>query len=207
MRSGVPGLPCTVPRLFLGFLAAGVVVAVAVGLTGCQATRAGYASAPYRVVRTDGKVEVRDYPELRLAETPMGGDDFMRLFGYISRGNSGNEKIAMTTPVFMAEPAGSTRTMAFVLPEGLATPPSPTDSAVANRRMGPGRFAVLRFRGSRQGPEGEAAMRLRTWIRTQGLATTGVPTFAYFDPPWTPGFLRRNEVMIPLAEPAIDPLR
>ena len=166
-------------------------VAVVVGLTGCQATRAGYASAPYRVVRTDGKVEVRDYPELRLAETPMGGDDFMRLFGYI----------------FMAEPAGATRTMAFVLPEGLATPPSPTDSAVDIRRMGPGRFAVLRFRGSRQGPEGEAAMRLRTWIRTQGLATTGVPTFAYFDPPWTPGFLRRNEVMIPLADPALDPLR
>ncbi len=184
-----------------------MVVAGVVGLTGCQATRAGYASAPYRVVRTDGKVQVRDYPELRLAETPMGGDDFMRLFRYISRGNSGDQKIAMTTPVFMAEPAGSTRTMAFVLPEGLATPPSPTNSAVAIRRMGPGRFAVLRFRGSRQGPEGEAATRLRDWTRVQGLATTGAPTFAYFDPPWTPGFLRRNEVMIPLAEPATDSVR
>ena len=191
-----------------------LIVTAALGLmvAGCKALRSGYETAPYRVVRTDGAFELRDYPALMVVKTrmgPNGGADgsFNRLFRFITGNNDAGRKISMTTPVFMTEPAGSTRTMAFVLPEGLATPPSPTNSAVAIRRMGPGRFAVLRFRGSQQGPDGEAATRLRAWTRTQGLATTGVPTFAYFDPPWTPGFLRRNEVMIPLAEPTTDPLR
>jgi hypothetical protein len=33
------------------------------------------------------------------------------------------------------------------------------------------------------------------------LVATGEPVFAYYDPPWTPGFMRRNEVMIPVASP------
>jgi hypothetical protein len=28
------------------------------------------------------------------------------------------------------------------------------------------------------------------------LRVLSPPVFAYFDPPWTPGFLRRNEVML-----------
>jgi hypothetical protein len=50
-----------------------VVLAVMVGvaLVGCKATRSGYESAPYRVVRAAGKFELRDYPALTVVETPM----------------------------------------------------------------------------------------------------------------------------------------
>jgi hypothetical protein len=30
------------------------------------------------------------------------------------------------------------------------------------------------------------------------LQEAGTPFSAYYDPPWTPGFLRRNEVLIPI---------
>ena len=68
-------------------------VAVALILLGCKATRAGYESAPYRVVRCRGKFEVRDYPVLTVVETAMagGGDasssSFNRLFRFITVGN------------------------------------------------------------------------------------------------------------------------
>ena len=66
---------------------------------GCAAVRAGYESAPFRVARSDGKFELRDYPALVVAETPMRGADgsFMRLFHFISGENSAKEKISMTT--------------------------------------------------------------------------------------------------------------
>jgi hypothetical protein len=33
-------------------------------------------------------------------------------------------------------------------------------------------------------------------MATEGLSVLSPPVFAYFDPPWTPPFLRRNEVML-----------
>ena len=35
-----------------------------------------------------------------------------------------------------------------------------------------------------------------SWGAAQGLSAEGPPTYAYYNDPWTPGFLRRNEVMI-----------
>jgi DNA gyrase inhibitor GyrI len=167
-------------------------------LAGCQATRAGYQTAPYRVIQREGRVEIREYPVLRVVETVQGGDDFMRLFRYISRDNASNQKISMTTPVFMDRNPSGERTMAFVLPTTLTAPPVPKSDRVALREISGGTFAVLRFRGRQQGPDGEAAGRLKAWLVAHPFTALGAPRFAYFDPPWTPGFLRRNEVMIPI---------
>lgn len=174
-----------------------VVVLAATTLTGCFATRAGYETAPYQVLRRDGKVEIRSYPALTLVETSSGGDDFMRLFRYISKENAWEQKIAMTTPVFMTGVGSDAKKMAFVLPEKMDEAPAPKDGEVQVRRIEPGTFAVLRFRGGQQGPEGKAFQTLQEWMKAHELPATGPATFGYFDPPWTPGFLRRNEVMIP----------
>ena len=67
---------------------------------GCQTTQSGYESAPYKVVRTDGKFELRDYPSLAVVETPMAAsgnrddESFMRLFHFISGGNEAKQKTA-----------------------------------------------------------------------------------------------------------------
>ena len=42
----------------------------------------------------------------------------------------------------------------------------------------------------------EMLARLKAWMEAQGLKTVSAPIYGYFDPPWTPAFLRRNEVMM-----------
>jgi hypothetical protein len=179
-------------------------VALVVALVGCQARRGGYESAPYKVVRSEGKFELRDYPRLTVVETPMiqdvkGADSsFSRLFRFITGGNEAKQKIAMTTPVFMTG-GGSNATMAFVMPAQLKSGgvPRPTDGSLNVRELEPGRFAVLRFSGGRNAKnESHALSRLQAWLQAQGLRATSAPVYGYFDPPWTPTFLRRNEVML-----------
>jgi DNA gyrase inhibitor GyrI len=170
---------------------------------GCAAVRAGYASAPYRVVRADGKFELRDYPALVVAETPMHGADgsFMRLFHFIGGENSAKEKISMTTPVFM-QGSGTNGTMAFVMPAktGVAQIPQPTGAGVTLKTIPAGRFAVLRFSGNRNFKnETNAVARLTAWLTQEKIPSDSKPMFAYFDPPWTPSFFRRNEVMFRVA--------
>ena len=65
-------------------------------------SRASTPTPEYKVVRTDGKFEIRDYPEMRVATTGMkeGGSNsgFGELFRFITGANEGKEKIAMTSP-------------------------------------------------------------------------------------------------------------
>lgn len=181
-----------------------LIVSATLIFMGCQATRAGYESAPYQVVRSDGKFELRDYPALTVVETPAarGGNDtdgsFMRLFRFITGANEGKQKIAMTTPVFMSS-NDTNATMAFVLPAALksSTVPTPSEAAVTVRELPAGRFAVLRFSGGRNAKmEADSLERLKTWMTSEALTVSSPPVFGYFDPPWTPAFLRRNEVML-----------
>jgi len=182
-----------------------LVVVIGLALAGCQATRAGYESATYTVVRSDGRFQVRDYPALTVVETPMGagnrdGSDgsFMRLFRFITGGNEGKQKIAMTTPVFMSGSETNT-TMAFVMPAKMKAGevPRPSDGAVRVSELAAGRFVVLRFSGARNAnQEAESLARLKAWMEAERFGVLSSPVYGYFDPPWTPAFLRRNEVML-----------
>ena len=182
---------------------AGLIAFAGLAPIGCGTVRAGYESAPYQVARASGPFEVRDYPSLTVVETPMarGGNgsdgSFNRLFRFIAGGNEARQKIAMTTPVFMS--GGDTgATMAFVMPANTTASgvPKPADGSLTVRELPAGRFAVLRFSGGREAKkEAEALERLRAWMKQEGLKESSPPVYGYFDPPWTPGFLRRNEVM------------
>jgi hypothetical protein len=172
------------------------------GVASCQTSRAGYESAPYEVVRSDGKFEVRDYPAMTVVETTMVGENgdgsFRRLFGFITGRNANKEKIAMTTPVFMAG-SDTGRTMAFVMPAKMkmGDVPQPADVSVVVRDIAAGRFAVLSFSGGRSDEREEESLgHLETWIAKEGFQSSVSPIYGYFDPPWTPSFLRRNEVML-----------
>ena len=110
--------------------------ALAVGvLTACTTSRAGYESAAYEAKMTDGSFELREYPEFSIASTKDGGDGdqaFMRLFRYIGGANEAEQKIAMTTPVFMDESAGG-KEMSFVLPKDVAAAPAAKAPAACRR--------------------------------------------------------------------------
>lgn len=63
---------------------------------------------------------------------------------------------------------------------------------------------MLRFSGSRSAAkELECLALLKSWIDAKGLKAVGPPIYGFFDPPWTPSFLRRNEVMLRLT-PKVD---
>lgn len=168
-------------------------------------SRDGYESAEYNVLEQDGNIELREYPDLMLATTEMSqlqGNDgsFGRLFGYISGGNKQKEKVSMTTPVFMepeTEQAGGQ--MGFVIPKKVTESgiPEPSDGQVVVAQRDGGKFAVIRFAGG-TGLEtrNEQQAKLEAWIENRGLKPLGSPEVAGYDPPWTPGFMRRNEILI-----------
>ncbi len=182
----------------------GLSAGLAILLAGCKATRAGYESPKYKVLGKDGAFEIRDYPGMTWVTTPMAGSErgmnggFGRLFGYITGRNQRSEKIAMTTPVFIS-PGENAEQMSFVLPKNVAEKgaPPPAGTNVVVNSVAAGRFAVLRFDGSRTGQQPQkAAQRLLVWARTHNLKAVSPPQFAYYDPPWIPWFLRRNEVHV-----------
>ena len=202
-----------------------VYVSVVVGLMLVSAfawnltARAAYESAEYKVVESDGNFEVREYPDLMLVTTTTKMDSqgrdgsFMKLFRYISGANESDQKISMTTPVFMlqssvetGDKADSEVKMGFVMPKEVASEgiPAPIAADVSVRKRVGGRFAVLRFPGrydAKLAKESEA--KLRAWMEAKGLiadetaGSSGVEAASY-DPPFTPGPLRRNEVLIRL---------
>lgn len=170
--------------------------------TGCRTTRSAYSTAPFKLQRASGEFELRDYSKLTVVETPLtdsdGNSGFGRLFRYISGGNEAEQKIAMTTPVFMSG-EGQNSAMSFVMPADLKTEqvPKPRDKSISIREVPADRYAVLRFSGGRNAKnQAEALARLKSWMAAEGLSVLSPPVFAYFDPPWTPTFLRRNEVML-----------
>ncbi len=175
---------------------AGLLV-IAFTIAACATSRSGYETAPYKVIRADGEFEIRQYPELKIATTDRDADNssFMRLFRYIDGGNVEKEKIAMTTPVFMVDGK-----MAFVVPEKhKAATPAPASPQVVVDTLKAQRVAVYRFSGTRtKDSEPQALAKLKAWMQQNKLTEAGTPFSAYYDPPWTPGFMRRNEVLVPI---------
>ena len=165
-------------------------------------SRAATETPEYKVVRADGKIEIRDYPALTMATTPMSADGmnggFGQLFRFITGSNESKEKIEMTAPVLI-DNTTEKKTMSFIMPQSTVSKgvPKPAGDAVSLSSMPATRFAVLRFPGGRNAEnEKNAIAALRAWMTAQKLTGKGEPLFAYYDPPWTLIPFRRNEVMI-----------
>lgn len=168
---------------------------------------------PYEVVGHHPDFELRAYPEHVVAETRVTGSfegagnaSFRRLVGYIGGRNTQSRKVAMTAPVVQEtedEEAGRF-VVGFVMPAGfdLEVAPDPTDDHVRLRAVPAHTAAALRFSGRwTRARYDEHARRLLAALDRAGLEVVGAPRFARFDPPWTPWFLRRNEVVVPVAPP------
>ena len=169
-------------------------------------SRAATETPEYKIVRTDGKFEIRDDPALTVATTAMDGAEmnvgFRKLFRFITGSHEGSEKIAMTAPVLI-DTTKDKKTMSFIMPKKAVEKgvPKPSGETVTLEKVGAARLAVLRFDGSRTAENEKAAIeKLKEWLGAEKLIGKGAPTLAYYDPPWTPTFMRRNEVMIRIGE-------
>lgn len=185
---------------------------IVVGLLGFYGwkltARSAYESAEFTVLESESPFETREYPDLMLVTTNMQfdsqGDDgsFMRLFRYIDGANGDQQKVSMTTPVFM-EPDDSDTPgqMGFVVPKLVTEQgvPEPANEKVQVQKRTGGRFAVIRFDGRLNDKTvAKEEQKLRKWMNDKGLIGDDDAEYAGYDPPWTPGPFRRNEVLIRL---------
>jgi SOUL heme-binding protein len=169
---------------------------------------------PHTVVVSDGDFEIRDYPPLTIAEVTVRANrndaayaGFRKLAGYIFGGNADKQKIAMTAPVIEARGAGGGGeaeegwTIRFVMPQGstIAKLPKPNDPAIRMRETTATRYAALRYSGLAGDATVEAkTQELNAILKRRGLEPAGPPLLAFYDPPWTLWFMRRNEILTPL---------
>lgn len=194
------------------------IIVIIIGATDAMAIE----EAAYQVVQKDDRFEIRDYAPHILAETIVEGNikeagskAFKRLFGYISGDNRshgkvamtapvsqvpGGEKIAMTAPVGQQSAQGSWA-VSFMMPASytLETLPLPEDPQVSLRQVPGRRVAAVRYSGFWSEKNYlRYRQELESWIHEQGLTIVGEPVWARYNPPFTPWFLRRNEILIPV---------
>jgi hypothetical protein len=165
----------------------------------------------YEVIRKIGKVEIRRYPKIVVAKVENSQiNAFDLLYKFITGNNAQKTKVKMTTPVVsqqiaMTSPVLSdTGSMAFVMPAEytIESTPEPVDSHVRIAEV-PERFvAALRFSGSWSETHFEKETKelldelSKARIRIRGSVFTML-----YNPPFIPGFLRRNEVAVEIEEP------
>jgi hypothetical protein len=178
--------------------------------------------AAYKVLKSSDKFELREYAPHILAETIVDGDlegagnkAFRTLFRYISGDNRSRSKVAMTAPVSqekagekiaMTAPVAQQRVqdkwaVSFTMPDSftLDTLPVPDDPKITLRTVPARRMAAVRYSGFWSEKNYlRNKSELEVWIREQGLTPAGDPVWARYNPPFTPWFLRRNEILIPV---------
>jgi len=196
-------------RPLLAALGAAVTLWVAWGLYVTRTT----ARVPFETVDELDGVEIRQYPQTVLAETtaPTAGEAFRRLFGYLSGANEGERRVAMTAPVRtdgatvpMTAPVrtdtdGDSVTMTFWLPASYtpATAPVPTDPRVSLVVEPPRTTAVRGFGWYATARRvGRARERLLGTLAADGVEALGDPVVLQYNDPWTPPFIRHNEVAV-----------
>jgi hypothetical protein len=115
----------------------------------------------------------------------------------------GNEKIAMTAPVTQQGDGKSWR-VRFIMPSEYTrdTLPKPNNAAVELKEVPGKRFAVIRFSGMGGKESLERRNKeLDAFLSAKSLTPLSLPTYAFYNPPWTLPFLRRNEVLIEISGP------
>ncbi len=176
----------------------------------------------YTVESEQTGFEVRRYDPRIVAEVTVEGDakdansaGFRLLADFIFGNNTAQTEIAMTAPVdrttseaiAMTAPVDRTAKadkwiVAFTMPSKytLDTLPKPNDKRVKIRVVPAKTYAVMRFSGAPR--ESIVEQRMQDFVQTvedAGLTPSGAePTYARYDPPWTLGFLRRNEIFVEL---------
>lgn len=184
----------------------------------------------YDVLYESADYEIHRYAPYNVAETVVGGDfrsagnrAFRILAGYIFGDNRQNEKMKMTAPV-ESRPAGAGVRMDMTAPVTSSKAdgesggyvyrfvmeshydfdelPEPTDSRVELRKVPARTMAVHRYSGfwSKSNYE-KNEQELLAALQADGVEVISQPLLARYNGPFTPFFLRRNEVMVEVEWP------
>ncbi len=192
-----------------------------IALEGCVTSK--IEEPKFKVIQSESEFEIREYEPRIIAETRVSGEfadapnrGFRILADYIFGNNTKkteiamtapvsqekNESIAMTAPVSQEKASNNEWIITFTMPSKytMESLPRPNDNRVVIRQLPPGTFAAVRFSGlNSQNTVKEKTASLRSWLTSKNHKAKGSePLYARYNPPWTPWFWRRNEILIEL---------
>lgn len=174
----------------------------------------------FSVLEKKDGYEIREYVPFIEARVKVTGEyreamgtGFNILAGYIFGGNTRKESIAMTAPVTeqkseivaMTAPvsevifADNSRVVSFVMPEEytLTTLPTPNDKRIEIIEVPKHQSAVLRYSGYNNSEKvKEMKIKLLEYLKQDNITVVGMPRSAGYNPPWTPPFMNRNEILV-----------
>lgn len=177
----------------------------------------------YNILQQDGDIELRQYNSYILAQVESISDmkdatysGFMKLFNYISGNNinkakiamtipvteeqvSVSQKIPMTAPVTTEKSSGNAYVTSFVMPSNytIETLPEPKDKGITFKQVPEHRAAVITFHGRMNESLAEKKIEiLKQWLAKNDLKPKSNYIMAQFNPPWIPGFMRKNEIIV-----------
>jgi DNA gyrase inhibitor GyrI len=172
------------------------------------------------MIEKEDKFELRKYDAYIVAATvvegsfdDVGNEGFRRLFKYISGHNQSKKSISMTAPVSQKtisekipmtapvsqEKLGGKWVITFMLPSqyNMDIAPKPLDDRIKIKEIPSRLIAVMKYSGTwsrKRYVEHES--KLKNMLQKKGLLILAEPIFARYNPPFTPWFLRRNEIHI-----------
>ena len=173
----------------------------------------------YKVIQSEQNIEIGQYEPMIIAEVEVDGkredaigDGFRLLADYIFGNNTvqqvismtapvqqkENQKIAMTAPV-QQQSTGKSWRMSFVMPSkySMDSLPVPNNNRVRLKEILTKKFVVIEFSGTNSNENvTEHENQLMNYIEANQIKINGSPKYAFYNPPWSLPFLRRNEVMI-----------
>jgi effector-binding domain-containing protein len=174
----------------------------------------------YTIIKAEGSIQIRNYPELLVAEVSVQGERYVAinngfriLADFIFGNNAGNTKIAMTAPVIqqgakiamtapvIQQQAGDGWVVRFVMPDTYTkdTLPKPNNADIAIITVPATEYAAVTFSGRNTDSNIQDHLQiLLNYINTHHLKAIGNPIMAFYNPPWIMPFLRRNEIMLEL---------
>ena len=173
----------------------------------------------YKVIQSEQNIEIRQYEPMIIAEVEVDGkredaigDGFRLVADYIFGNNTvqqvismtapvqqkENQKISMTAPV-QQQSTGKSWRMSFVMPSkySMDSLPVPNNNRVRLKEILTKKFVVIEFSGTNSNENvTEHENQLMNYIEANQIKINDSPKYAFYNPPWSLPFLRRNEVMI-----------
>ena len=177
----------------------------------------------YKILKKEQNIEIRQYPPLIVAEVKTAGsrqasisDGFRILADFIFGNNEGEKqlsmngpitqqqgiKIAMTAPV-QQEKTDTEWAISFIMPSkfSIDTIPNPINDRIKIIQIPSKRYAVVTFSGrSTEEKLTTHTNELEKYIYGSNYSKAGNAKYAFYNPPWTLPFLRRNEIQFELTE-------
>lgn len=169
--------------------------------------------------QNDNNIEIRKYEPKLIAEVEVAGnrdqaidDGFQILADYIFGNNTVQQSIDMTAPVqqerstkiAMTAPVEQQKSndswkVSFIMPSKytLQTLPMPNDKRIKIIEVPSKKYITIEFSGFISDDNiNEHQQKLLDYISQNKLKPLSQPKYAFYNPPWTLPFMRRNEVMV-----------